>query len=359
MTWCSSPTGGATATSASTATRAPSWRPCSSTWCAAASTSGAWCGGRTPTRSEPQRGGGRRAGRGRERGRRRGAARRAGAAGRIAPPEARARAPSGPRGRRRRLRRRHRPVPRPARRRAPPRATPRRSRWTSATATPRRGTTSSSRSGARRSATWPSRSASAGTTPPRSTTATRGGRTSPRSPASPAAPEPLPPLPASPGPAGAHAVQVLRTYPSKRPRYGFAPDGERSIARAYVKAFRRARRLIYVEDQYLWSATVAVPLADALRTNPDLHLIALVPRHPEQGGRLSEPPELVGHEAGRRPGAGGRRRPRRRLRPGERRRHAGLRARQGLHRRRRLGDGRARTTSTSARGPTTRSSAAP
>ena len=36
---------------------------------------------------------------------------------------------------------------------------------------------------------------------------------------------------------GPHAVQVLRTYPAKRPPYPFAPRGERSIARAYLKAF--------------------------------------------------------------------------------------------------------------------------
>jgi phosphatidylserine/phosphatidylglycerophosphate/cardiolipin synthase-like enzyme len=112
----------------------------------------------------------------------------------------------------------------------------------------------------------------------------------------PRRPKPLPPLLDPPGRAGELAVQVLRTYPSKRPPFPFAPDGERSIARAYAKAFRRARRLIYVEDQYLWSASVAGPLADALRTNPDLRLVALVPRYPEQGGLLSEPPELVGHQ---------------------------------------------------------------
>jgi phosphatidylserine/phosphatidylglycerophosphate/cardiolipin synthase-like enzyme len=112
----------------------------------------------------------------------------------------------------------------------------------------------------------------------------------------PRRPEPLPELPATPGPAGDQAVQVLRTYPSKRPPYAFAPDGERSIARAYAKAFRRARRLIYIEDQYLWSAAVAGRLADALGANPDLRLIALVPRYPEQGGLVTEPPELVGHQ---------------------------------------------------------------
>ena len=55
--------------------------------------------------------------------------------------------------------------------------------------------------------------------------------------------------------------EVLRTYPSKRPPYPFAPDGERSIARAYRKALARARCLIYIEDQYLWSAPVAETLA--------------------------------------------------------------------------------------------------
>ena len=62
---------------------------------------------------------------------------------------------------------------------------------------------------------------------------------------------------ARPGAAGSHAVQVLRTYPAKRPPFPFAPEGERSIARAYLKAFRRARRLVYLEDQYLWSPHAA------------------------------------------------------------------------------------------------------
>src|SRR5215204_2295646 len=118
--------------------------------------------------------------------------------------------------------------------------------------------------------------------------------------------EALPPLPATPPPVGRHAVQVLRTYPAKRPPFPFAPDGERSIARAYAKAFRRARRLIYLEDQYLWSEHVASALADALRANDELRLIAVVPRYPERNGRVSGPAERIGqqkaldlmHEAG-------------------------------------------------------------
>ena len=52
---------------------------------------------------------------------------------------------------------------------------------------------------------------------------------------------------------GRHGVQLLRTYPARRHGYPFAPTGERSVARAMAKVLARARRLIYVEDQYLWS----------------------------------------------------------------------------------------------------------
>ncbi len=109
-------------------------------------------------------------------------------------------------------------------------------------------------------------------------------------------PEPLPPRPADPGPAGPHAVQVLRTYPSKRPRFPFAPDGERSVARAYVKAFGLARLLVYIEDQYLWSEHVTRSLAEALAREPDLRLVVVVPRYPEQNGRVSGPAERIGHQ---------------------------------------------------------------
>jgi len=91
--------------------------------------------------------------------------------------------------------------------------------------------------------------------------------------------------------------QLLRTYPAKRPRLPFAPDGERSVARAYARAYQRARRLIYVEDQFLWSEEVARILADALRRTPSLRLIAVVPRYPDQDGPLSGPPNRIGQQA--------------------------------------------------------------
>jgi phosphatidylserine/phosphatidylglycerophosphate/cardiolipin synthase-like enzyme len=85
---------------------------------------------------------------------------------------------------------------------------------------------------------------------------------------------------------GPHAVQVLRTYPALRRGYPFAPDGERSIARAYIKAFGNARRLVYLEDQYLWSLDATRALCSALRANPDLRCVIAIPRYPDPNGRF-------------------------------------------------------------------------
>jgi phosphatidylserine/phosphatidylglycerophosphate/cardiolipin synthase-like enzyme len=106
----------------------------------------------------------------------------------------------------------------------------------------------------------------------------------------------LPPQPANPPTRGTAAVQLLRTYPARRPGYDFAPRGERSVARAYVKAVRRARRIVYLEDQYLWSKEVARLFAAALRACPTLQLVIVVPRHPDVDGRLAQPPNLLGRE---------------------------------------------------------------
>jgi len=93
---------------------------------------------------------------------------------------------------------------------------------------------------------------------------------------------------------GPHAVQVLRTYAYKHPGYPFAPAGERSIARAYGKAFGNARRLIYLEDQYLWSELIAQGMHEALDRSPDLRVIIVVPRYPDADGVVSGPPARFG-----------------------------------------------------------------
>jgi phosphatidylserine/phosphatidylglycerophosphate/cardiolipin synthase-like enzyme len=110
----------------------------------------------------------------------------------------------------------------------------------------------------------------------------------------PKAPGAIPPLGGVHPAAGRHAVQVLRTYPVKRPPYPFALKGERSIARMYSKVLQRARSFIYVEDQYFWSEEIATLYEAALRRAPELRLIVVVPRHPDRNGRISGPTNRLG-----------------------------------------------------------------
>jgi phosphatidylserine/phosphatidylglycerophosphate/cardiolipin synthase-like enzyme len=107
---------------------------------------------------------------------------------------------------------------------------------------------------------------------------------------------PLPPQLPDPPSHGGCSVQVLRTYPRRRSAYAFAPNGERSVAHAYLKALNRARRLIYLEDQFLWSREVAEAFAGALAAHEDLRLIAVVPMVPDDDGRFAEPPYQAGRQ---------------------------------------------------------------
>jgi phosphatidylserine/phosphatidylglycerophosphate/cardiolipin synthase-like enzyme len=106
---------------------------------------------------------------------------------------------------------------------------------------------------------------------------------------------PLPPALPDPPRAGTCVVQLLRTYPRRRPRYPYAPFGERSIALAYAKALSRAERLVYIEDQYLWSFDVARTFAAALQRAPRLHLIAVVPRRPDSENPFYLEAATMGH----------------------------------------------------------------
>ena len=109
----------------------------------------------------------------------------------------------------------------------------------------------------------------------------------------PQGPPSCPPRLADPPVCGTDAVQILRTYPYRRPGYAFAPDGERSIARAYHKALGQARHLIYLEDQYIWSPHVVCVFADALAANPDLRMIAVVPQFPDRDSPAYNAPQLL------------------------------------------------------------------
>lgn len=106
----------------------------------------------------------------------------------------------------------------------------------------------------------------------------------------------LPPQLPDPPARGHQTVQILRTYPPRRPGYPFAPNGERSVAHANRKVLSRARHLIYVEDQYFWSGDVARCFADALRENQHLRMIIVIPRFPDQDGRVTMPANLIGRQ---------------------------------------------------------------
>jgi phosphatidylserine/phosphatidylglycerophosphate/cardiolipin synthase-like enzyme len=113
----------------------------------------------------------------------------------------------------------------------------------------------------------------------------------------PKAPSPLPAVLDTPLQVGSQAVQVLRTYPRRHRPYPFARQGEFSTARALIKAIGRAERLIYIEDQYLWSRETAEPLAARLAARPALQLLLVLPRWPHGEGTLTGPPNRIGQLA--------------------------------------------------------------
>lgn len=62
-------------------------------------------------------------------------------------------------------------------------------------------------------------------------------------------------------------VQIARTIP--RHVYRFAWHGEYGIHHAYTRALRQARRLVYLENQYLWSPDVLDALVAAITRDHD------------------------------------------------------------------------------------------
>jgi phosphatidylserine/phosphatidylglycerophosphate/cardiolipin synthase-like enzyme len=92
----------------------------------------------------------------------------------------------------------------------------------------------------------------------------------------------LPP-PAEPGPAGDVEAQLVRTVPEKV--YDFLPQGEFSIVEAYLRAVRSAKRLVYLENQFLWSPEVCAVLADKLSNPPadGFRVVVLLPERANNG----------------------------------------------------------------------------
>jgi phosphatidylserine/phosphatidylglycerophosphate/cardiolipin synthase-like enzyme len=87
----------------------------------------------------------------------------------------------------------------------------------------------------------------------------------------------------SPAPAGDVELQVVRTVPEKI--YEFLPRGDFRIVEAYTRALRSARKLVYLESQFLWSPQVVEILANKLREPPsdDFRVVVLLPAKPNNG----------------------------------------------------------------------------
>ncbi|MEU4742297.1 phospholipase D family protein [Actinosynnema sp. NPDC023658] len=86
-----------------------------------------------------------------------------------------------------------------------------------------------------------------------------------------------------PAPAGSSSAQLVRTIPERT--YDFAPRGEFSLLDSYLRALRNASRLVYIENQFLWSPEVTEVLLDKLRNppHPDFRVALVLPRKPSNG----------------------------------------------------------------------------
>jgi phosphatidylserine/phosphatidylglycerophosphate/cardiolipin synthase-like enzyme len=92
------------------------------------------------------------------------------------------------------------------------------------------------------------------------------------------------PSPSHPDEVGSVDVQVVRTVPEGI--YDACPRGDFRILESYLRAFRSAERLIYIENQFLWSREIYEVLCEKLRTAPndDFRIVAVLPAKPNSGG---------------------------------------------------------------------------
>ena len=89
--------------------------------------------------------------------------------------------------------------------------------------------------------------------------------------------------PLEPEPAGETDVQLVRTVPEKI--YRGLPKGDFSVLEAYHRALRSAERLIYLENQFLWSPQIVELLRRKLADPPsdDFRLVVVLPSRPTTG----------------------------------------------------------------------------
>ena len=83
--------------------------------------------------------------------------------------------------------------------------------------------------------------------------------------------------------AGEVELQVVRTVPERI--YDAKPRGDFTILESYLRALASAERLIYIENQFLWSAEVEAVLYDKIVNppHPDFRLVLLLPSKPNSG----------------------------------------------------------------------------
>lgn len=86
-----------------------------------------------------------------------------------------------------------------------------------------------------------------------------------------------------PAASGPHTIQIVRTIPEKI--YASEPRGDFRILESYVRAFRSAQKLIYLENQFLWSPEIAIVLREKLEhpPTPDFRILLVLPAKPSSG----------------------------------------------------------------------------
>lgn len=89
--------------------------------------------------------------------------------------------------------------------------------------------------------------------------------------------------PVPPPRVGDHTVQIVRTVAEGM--YADVLRGDFRVLESYVRAFRSAHRLVYLENQFLWSPEIVALLADKLRRPPtrEFRLVVLLPARANNG----------------------------------------------------------------------------
>jgi phosphatidylserine/phosphatidylglycerophosphate/cardiolipin synthase-like enzyme len=107
-----------------------------------------------------------------------------------------------------------------------------------------------------------------------------------------------------PAPAGSLDVQVVRTVPERQ--YDFVRNGDFRIVEAYRRALRSARRLVYLESQFLWAPEVVDILAGKLRRPPadEFRVVVLLPSRANNGQEDTKGQLAVLADADRQGGGG-------------------------------------------------------